>query len=139
MDFVRTKDDIINNTITFEQYMRSSDSAEREFAENLLRTGKKFLVYKVEGENHFAPNGFVAYKKNTMKDYISNEGKEKIEANPELDKILKVSSFTNPKTEEKFLSYVDSKGIKPEDADRKYWRLKDSRGKNFDFNKEDFQ
>lgn len=137
MDFVRTKDDVVDNVKTFEAYLQSSQDAEVKFAKGMMGKGKTFLVYKVDGDNHFAPSEFLGPKKNTMKEHLANLDEDDQRATPMIDKVLKVSPFINKTIEEKFQKYIKSLGLKADNSERKYWRLKDSRGKNYDIKLED--
>ena len=131
MDFIRTKNDLIDNIETFETYLVKGNAKEQKFAKELVKKGESFVVYKVDGENHFAPGRFVAYKNNSMSDHKEAEEPGEKETNSVIEKVLKLSSFANEKTDDKYINYVESLGVKPSDSKRNYWRLKEG-AKNVD-------
>jgi hypothetical protein len=131
MQLVKNKQDLIDNIITFETYLSKGSPEEVEFARNHIHLGKWLCVYKVNGENHFAPGDFVAYVKNTMKTALANANKETKDTRPAIDKIAG-NSFENKTIEIKYKEFLDSLDIKINDGPRKYWRLRDVRGKYLD-------
>lgn len=131
MNFIKKRQDVIDNIITLEGYLTGKDKTQKQFAEQLVKSSKTFCVYKVNGENHFAPSRFLGYKNNTMDDHLANEGKDGKDANSAIDKVVG-RHFTNDTTEEKFKAYVSSLGLTAVESTRKYWRVKDERGKNLD-------
>ena len=56
--------------------MLGNDKAQKEFATQQFESSAGFCVYKVNGENHFAPYAFLAFKKNSMKDVLKGIDKE---------------------------------------------------------------
>lgn len=131
MDFIRTKNDLIDNIETLEKYLVKGNAKEQKFAKELVKKGEGFVVYKVDGENHFAPGRFVAYKNNSMSDHTEDAEPGEKETNSVIEKVLKLSSFANEKTDDKYINYVESLGVKPSDTKRSYWRLKEG-AKNVD-------
>jgi 5-methylcytosine-specific restriction protein A len=131
MEFISKKQELIDNILTIEGYLRGDNKEEKEFAEDLVRTGKTICVYKLNGDNHFAASRFLGYKNNSMKSYLANEEKDGRDTNPVITKIVGNPFFTD-KIEEKFITYTVSVGIEAHDYKRNYWRVKDERGKNLD-------
>jgi 5-methylcytosine-specific restriction protein A len=131
MDFISKKQDVINNIITFEGYMASKDKEQRGFALDLMKHSKTMCVYKVNGENHFAPSRFCGFKENSMAAYLKNEEKETRDTNAALDKVVG-KHFSNDTIEEKFLAFATSKSLEVAPGKKAYWRVKDERGKNLD-------
>ncbi len=129
MEFVQNLDDIIKNIKTLEKYLTSTNKAKNEFAQSLVKKGRTILVYKVDGQNHFAPSRFSGYKKNTMDDHVENDEKDGKDTNPVIDKIVG-KAFSNDLTETKFIDYCAKIGVEPDNVNRRYWRLKDKNGKN---------
>ncbi len=129
MNLVKKRADIVDNLVAFEALMTSSKKDEKDFAVNLVTTEDAIIVYKVNGENHFAPVRFAAFKSNTMKDF---------KANKDFDDKKMLTTFTgivgNPFVNglilEKFAEYTALFVKKTPDVIRKYWRIKDERGKN---------
>jgi len=131
MEFINKRQDLIDNILIVEGYLTSEKKEEKEFAEDLLRKSKSICVYKLNGENHFAPSRFLGYKNNSMKDHLANEEKEGRDPNSVITKIVG-NPFTNVPIEEKFIAYTLSLGLETHDNKRNYWRVKDERGKNLD-------
>ncbi len=133
MQFIRIKQDLVDNIITIEGYLNSSDEKEKKFAQDLIEKGLTMVVYKVNGENHFAPSRFLGYAKNTMAAHLSKEDTDGKETNAVIDKALNITSFSNDTTEGKFLQYLEKVGLSADNNKRRYWRLKDPKGKNYNF------
>lgn len=133
MNLVKKRADIVENLVTFEALINSKKKEERDFAVELVSKEDAVIVYKSLGENHFAPVRFVAYKKSSMKAYKELKDVD--------DKKL-ISTFTgiigNPFVNglilEKYATYMKDFTKKLPDVDRKFWRIKDERGKNLNLN-----
>ncbi len=130
MTAVRKRDDIVDNVKVFEGYLKSSKKAEKDFAVKLLIEAPALVVYKVDGVNHFAPSSFVAYKNNSMEDYLKTED-ELREIAGIMTKIVGLA-FTNSTIVEKFGEYASGYAKSVPTVDRQYWRIKDERRKNLD-------
>tara|TARA_R110002096_G_scaffold429588_1_gene642589 strand:+ start:474 stop:881 length:408 start_codon:yes stop_codon:yes gene_type:complete len=130
MTAVRKRDDIIDNIETFEGYLRSSKKDEKDFAIKTVKEATSILVYKVNGENHFAPARFVAYKNNKMAAFL----KEEEDARDVINIMTKIVGlpFKNDKIIEKFNEYAGQFTKTVPDHERQYWRIKDERRKNLD-------
>jgi len=122
MKFVTNLNEIIANLKTLEGYLKGTDTDEKTFAEDLVRKGRTILVYKVNGENHFAPSRFCGYLSNTMKQHIVNDEKDGRETNPEIDKLIG-KAFSNDTIEQKFLAYCAELGVEVPNNKRRYWRM----------------
>ncbi len=130
MTAVRKRDDIIDNIETLEGYLRSGKKEEKEFAIKAIKEATSILVYKVNGENHFAPARFVAYKSNKMDAFL----KEEEDARDVINIMTKIVGlpFKNDKIIEKFKEYAGQFTKNVPDHERQYWRIKDERRKNLD-------
>jgi 5-methylcytosine-specific restriction protein A len=128
---ITKKQDFIDNSITFEGYLTGKDKAKKKFAEDLLKTETEFSVYKVNGENHFAPSKFGAIKGTTMDSYLKNLEKEAKDPKHVVTKVIG-TPFSNNTIETKFEDYLDSLGLKNKHEKHTFWRVKDERGKNLD-------
>lgn len=129
MEFVQNIDDIIENIKTFEKYLASGNTKKKEFAQSLVKKGRTILVYKVSGQNHFAPSRFCGFNNNTMDHHIVNDEKDGRDTNPIIDRIIG-KAFANDKTESKYIDYCAKIGVVPDNVKRRYWRLKANDGKN---------
>jgi hypothetical protein len=131
MAFVSKRDDVVSNIKTFEGYLHSKKSVEKEYALNAVLTSENVVIYKVNGENHFGPCRFFVFKKNSLEELERNLEIEDKEAANVMTKIIG-ASFTNGMTEQKYLEYAKTLSKDVPKVDRKFWRVKDERGKNFD-------
>ena len=131
MRFISNKTELLENIKMLENYLADGNQEEQEFAHERVRLGKTICVYKINGENHFAPSRFVGYAQNTMRLHLANGDKDGRETNPIIDKIVG-HSFSNQTIDEKFVAYLTSLGLSVPGNKRRYWRLKDERGKNLD-------
>ncbi len=131
MQLITRKQDLIDNVITFEGYLNGDDEANKQFAKDLLSESKTLSVYKVEGENHFAPVSFLVYAGNSVDDHTANEEENTKDTSKTATKVLG-KSFTHDMIQERFTTFAKSKGVETAKANRDYWRVKDDRGKNLD-------
>jgi len=133
MDFVGNQEELIENIFTLENYLSSSNEEEVQFAKGLVRRGKTICVYKVNGENHFSPSRFIGYKNNSMPNHWENEEKDGRDTNPVISGIIG-RPFSNDTIDEKFIAYAISLGVQAHENKRKFWRIKDAKGKNLNIN-----
>lgn len=130
MTAVRKRDDIIDNINILEGYLRSSKKDEKDFAIKAIKEATTILVYKVNGENHFAPARFMAYKNYSMADYLKDEEDTRDVINV-MTKIVGLP-FKNEKIVEKFGEYLGQFVKSAPEMERQFWRIKDERRKNLD-------
>jgi len=123
MAFVRTMNDIIQNLTTLEGYITGEDKTLAEQAKKLVKEGDSIVVYKVEGENHFAPSEFCATKDTTLKSFTTPSEDERKDANKAVAKVVGKEAFANKTIDGKFVEYCTSIGVKPGKSERIYWRL----------------
>jgi hypothetical protein len=102
LQFVENVDQIIENIKTIEQYLNSDNVAEKEFARDLVKKGRAMLIYKVNGQNHFAPGRFLGFKKNSKAAHIENEGREVRDTAHAIQSIMG-KPFTHAAIEKEFL------------------------------------
>ena len=122
MEFIKNLNDIVTNLLTLEGYLRSDNAAERQFAQDLVKNGKTILVYKVNGENHFAPSRWSGYRNNSMAAHQANGTKDGRETNPEIDGLIG-KAFANATIEGKFLAYCVSLALEVPNNKRRFWRM----------------
>jgi hypothetical protein len=131
MSVVTKRSDIISNLETYVGYLDSKKKEEQEFAINEILAEDLIIIYKLDGENAFAPARFTVHKKNDIKGF--NGFKEDYTDKDVTNTMTKVVGlpFTNQGTIDKFSVYVKGLTKKKFSTDRTFWRLKDERGKNF--------
>src|SRR5580704_10622490 len=88
LHFVENTDQIIENIKTMEHYLNSEDEGEKQFAQDLIKKGRSMLIYKVNGQNHFAPIRFLGYKKNTKPAHLENEKRESRDTAPTIQSLM---------------------------------------------------
>lgn len=128
---VENVDQVIENIKTIEHYLHSDVQEEKEFAWDLVKKGRSMIVYRVNGMNHFAPAGFIGFRKNSRSAYLENEKKEKRDTAPVLQTLLG-SSFTHEAIEKEFSAYASSFKGNTLKSKRKYWRVRGNDNKYFD-------
>jgi len=131
MAFVSKRDDVVSNIKTFEGYLHSKKKEEKEYALDAVLNSDIVVIYKVNGVNHFGPCRFFVFKKNSLEELEKNTEVEDKEAANVMTKIIG-ASFTNGMTEQKYLEYAKTFSNDVPKIERKFWRVKDERGKNFD-------
>jgi len=131
MSVVTKRSDIISNLEIYVGYLDSKKKEEQEFALNEILTEDLIIIYKLDGENAFAPARFTVHKKNDIKGF--NGFKEDYTDKDVTNTMTKVVGlpFTNQGTVDKFSVYVKGLTKKKFSTERTFWRLKDERGKNF--------
>lgn len=128
---VESIEQVIENIKTMEHYLHSDVEEEREFAWDLVKKGRSMIVYRVNGLNHFAPAGFIGFRKNSRSAYIENERKEKRDTAPVLQALLG-APFTHEAIEKEFSTYASSFKGNTLKSRRKYWRVRGNDNKYFD-------
>ena len=131
MAFVSKRDDVIANIKTFEGYLHSKKAEEKDYALDAALNSENIVIYKVNGVNHFGPCRFFVIKKNSLEELEKNSEVEDKECANVMTKIIG-ASFTNGMTEEKYSEYASTLTDSVPTVTRKYWRVKDERGKNLD-------
>jgi hypothetical protein len=87
--YVNSREDIIINLKTLEQYKNSTNPRIKEFYNALIKNGKCFAVYRTDQGSGFAPSKFIGYRNNTMEAHVPDVGKDGKKTNPVIDRILK--------------------------------------------------
>ena len=129
--FIENVDDLIENIRTFEHYLTSEDSYEQDFARDLVKKGRSMIVYKVNGQNHFAPIRFMGFKNNTKSAHFDNEKKESRDSAPAVQSVLG-KPFTHEAIEKEFNDYANNFKGNTLKSRRKYWRVRGEDNKYFD-------
>lgn len=131
MQLVNRKQDLIDNIITFEGYLNGDNEAQKQFAKDLMLESTNLSVYKVDGENQFAPISFLVYMGNTSDDHFTNEEENTRDTTKTGTKVLG-KSFSHDMIQERYKTYAKSIGLDVAKANRDFWRVKDDRGKNLE-------
>src|ERR1017187_8571893 len=107
LHFVENVDQVIENIKTMEQYLNSDITEDRDFARELVKKGRSMLIYKVNGQNHFAPGSFLGFKKNSRAAYLENQNRESRDTSP-IMKSLMGKPFTHAAIEKEFNDYANN-------------------------------
>jgi hypothetical protein len=129
--YVENVEQVIENIKTIEQYLNSENTVEKEFARDLIKKGRAMLIYKVKGENHFAPLRFLGFKSNSRSEHIDNENRENRDPAPAIQSIMG-KPFTTPAMEKEFNDYAAIFKGHTLKSKRKYWRVRDEDNKYFE-------
>lgn len=132
MAFVSKRDDVIHNIKKLESFLDSNKAEEKDFALDGVLNSENLVIYKVNGENHFGPARFFAFKKNTIA--ANAKSLNEIEEKEIVNVMTKIvgAPFSNGMTEQKYQEYAKKFGQDVPKIERKFWRVKDERGKNLD-------
>lgn len=133
LHFVENVDQIIENIKTIENYLNSENPEEQEFARELVKKGRSMVIYKVNGQNHFAPARFVGFKKNNRSAHLENEKRETRDTGPILQTLLG-KPFTHDPIEKEFNDYAATIKGNTLKSKRKYWRVRGEDNKYFELN-----
>ncbi len=133
LHFVENVDQIIENIRTIEEYLNSDNIEDKEFARDLVKKGRAMLIYRVNGQNHFAPGRFLGFKKNSRHAHLENENRESRDTQPALQSIMG-KPFTHAAIEKEFLDYADTFKGATLKSKRKYWRVRNDENKYFELN-----
>jgi hypothetical protein len=131
LHFVESVDQIIENIKTVERYLNSDVPEDREFAHDLVKKGRSMLVYKVNGQNHFAPSRFVGFKKNSRAAHIENENRESRDTAPSIQSLMG-KPFTHAAIEKEFNDYAGTFKGNTLKSKRKYWRVRGDDNKYYE-------
>lgn len=130
MDVVTTEEEIRDNLAKFENYLCDGSEDEQQFAFDLIRRGSCFIAYKIDGELRFSPSRYCGYMGNTREKHLKNFDKDGKETNAAINKVIGYTLSTNKELESEYIDFASKFGIKPNNKNRKYWRL-DLQGADF--------
>jgi len=131
LHFVENTDQIIENIKTLEQYLASENDEDKQFAIDLIKKGRAMIIYRVKGENHFAPIRFISFKKNSKSAHVDNEKKEPRDCAPVIQSLMG-KPFTHDAIEKEFLDYANHFKGSTLKSRRKYWRIRNDANKYFE-------
>lgn len=120
-DFITTKEDVIENIKTLYGYMENiSDTETYNWATNILRKGRIYVVEIIGSKLYFAPSRFVGYKDNTAKKHQNNHGDGK-QTNDKLSEYYQ--KVQDKRLDKAFQNVLHHYGLSSED--KKFWIPKD--------------
>ena len=122
MKLITTKDQLISNINTVENYFADGTDSEMETIRDLIRKGKCLVGYKVNNEIRFAPSRFLGYVNNKLTKHLNSSTKDGRETNVLISKVLKTKLFANENLEKRYIRYCKNIGVLPSNyKKRRYW------------------
>lgn len=124
MKLITSKEQLIANIETVENYLADGKTDDRTTMFELIRKGKCLVAYKIKNEYRFAPSRFLGYVNNSLAIHTSATTKDGRETNSLITKVLKSKLTSNLLLENKYIQYCKSLGLQPSNyGKRKYWFL----------------
>lgn len=127
MILVDNLEELIRNLDTVESYLNGDNEELFYQMADLIRRGRNFVAYDVNGNTHFAPSRFVGYKDNTLPKHLKKgNGKDgsltsaKLRTNYMLGQDEK-----NSRLQKEWERYCKECGVVPTDGVKTFWILKD--------------
>src|SRR5262245_13347705 len=111
MPVVLSRADIEANLRQLEAYLRSPDASDRDFAEELIRNGRCFVVAGDGGQHLFGPSRFVGYANNTRTAHSGNDDKDGKETNPAISAVLHSEPEEDDVMEQEYREFCRRLGI----------------------------
>ena len=116
-DFIETRDDVIQNIKTLYSYLSDKDDGDKYlWAVERMKSGKNFVVEKIDNHIRFAPSRFVGYVNNTKEKHEENWGDGK-----DTDNVLKrfYQKIEDDRLDDVFQTEIESLEIST--GHKKYW------------------
>lgn len=124
MELVKNLEELLENMDTLDRYLALPSTAEeKEFAQNLIRAGRCFVVKKSETGCRFYPSRFIGYAHNTRGRHVANTEKDGRVTNPAITKILGGLPMQNAAMELEYQKYVSSLAGSAYKNKRTFWIL----------------
>ena len=112
MEIVKTKDDLVKNFKTLDNYLKMEEEPKYTFALNLIKRGICFIAVKVDEENYkFYPSRFVGYLENDMEKHENNFEKDGRITNPAITQILNQKLIQDESLNTKYENYCEKLGF----------------------------
>jgi len=128
MKLITTKEDLLKNIETLENYLTVGDEFEKNETIKLIKNGICFVAYQVAGELRFAPSRYLGYINNSILKHKKNDLKHGTFTNKTISSILNSRLTKDTKFEKLYKDYCLSIGIQPNETgtygkQRQYWLL----------------
>mgnify|MGYP007069964962 FL=1 len=124
MELIETLEDLKANAKILSSYIKEDNLEKKNFASELIKNGKCFVVFRIKNTMEFYPSKFLGYIGNN-KDRHEKAKKEKtvhgILSNHRIDEILKCGCIPNESYEKEFQNFCQFYGITPKNQERKFW------------------
>lgn len=130
---INSQNEIYQNLDVLKSYQRS-ESADKDFATDLIRKGRVFAAVFDGHDWFFGPSRFVGYSGNTHDIHVASKLDKAVDGrktNPAisivLGPILEPGDVGYRALDQAFLEFCNASDITPENRVRKYWRLPDKK------------
>lgn len=127
MNTIKSKNELIQNINTLEDYLKKEEGQEYEFALNLIKRGTCFISVKIDDDNYkFYPSRFIGYSNNTMYNHQNNYYKDGRVTNVAISDIFGYKPVVNPELDDKYKNYCKKLGFNAYKkgsygVERKFW------------------
>lgn len=122
MRLITTKEQLIQNIESVENYLADGTETEKETIRNLIRKGKCLVAYKVNTETRFAPSRFLGYVENQLSKHLKSNTKDGRETNVLINKELETKLISSEALENNYIKYCENLGVQPSNySKRRYW------------------
>lgn len=129
MRCVKSIDEMKENMVTLDGYLRQKYGPEYRYALKLIKNGICFVAVPANGSYRFYPSRFIGYAENTMNRHESNKSKDGRVTNPVISQLLHQDVMPSAALEMAYKNYCESLGFTPRERapfgiERKFWRMK---------------
>ena len=128
MNTIKSKDELLQNIKTLDEYLNKEEGQEYEFALNLIKRGTCFIVVKNDDNYKFYPSRFIGYSNNTMYKHQNNYYKDGRVTNAAINDIFGYKPIVDVELDEKYKNYCNKLGFNAYKkgsygVERKFWNL----------------
>ena len=119
---IRDISELMNNLCRVDTYLNDDNEENYKNIVRLIANGTNFVVYKSEGQYHFAPSRFVGYLNNDLLTHlVKKNGKNGRETSPAINGLKRLgkirTSETYTSTLNSFMRFMEGRDIPPCDMD----------------------
>ena len=109
---IKSKNELIQNINTIEDYLKKEEGQEYEFALNLIKRGTCFISVKIDYDNYkFYPSRFIGYSNNTIYNHQNNYYKDGRVTNVAISNILGYKPYSDENLNIKYKNYCEILGF----------------------------
>lgn len=119
---IENQNELLENIRLVENYLCEGNIQERDFAISLIKKGRCFVAYRVNGRIRFSTSRFTGYLNNNVEKHLS-EHRDGRDTNPQISKILGQKLTENDVLVSAHLDYCRSFGVEPDEVKKKFWQI----------------
>lgn len=121
-DFIETREEVIENIQTLYTYLDNTENSENyDWAANILKNGRTYVVEVIGSKLYFAPSRFIGYKANTVEKHQENHG-DGTQTNDIIEEFYQ--KVQDERLDAAFQDILNSHGLSA--GRKKYWIPKDT-------------